>query len=182
MVEHTQRCVHWSPLSYRCAKSKGGIFIPMDDHIENFCLSANCSNCPQLQSAVCRQLTADTSRGVNRRRAVRVDAQEPVTLQAPSRSHLLPVPITTAIKKLAAKTLDISVSGMRLFVPVPLYQDSIVEFSFDGQFPEQLQHGQGKIQWCNKQIDEPGYQMGVAFADSKISKVLEGYLQQRAFA
>ncbi len=180
MGKCSQQCAYWSISACKCNRHDGGIFIPLDDHIECYCLSANHCYCPQLQGTNSQQ-AEQSAKWANRRRAVRIDAQEPITLDAPH-SHLLPAPVSAAIKKFAARTLDISTSGMRLFTSTPFSQDAVIEFSLGRKFPRQLQRAKGRVQWCNKQVDEPGYQLGIAFAERQVSKAMEGYLQQYSFA
>ncbi len=180
MEEYTQRCAYWSISACICDKNEGGIFIPMEDHIEQYCLSASHCNCPQFQTTN-KQQTRLSGKWANRRRSERINAQEPITLDA-LHPHVLLTPVSAAIKKLAARTLDISASGMRLFTAAPISQNAVIEFSFDNKFPKQLQQAKGRVQWCNKQVDEPGYQLGIAFAERQTSSAMAGYLQQHSFA
>ncbi len=189
MKKYVQQCAYWSALTCKCGKSEGGVFIPMDDHIESYCLSKNCYSCPQLQSS--EQEPEESARWRNRRKAERIYARETLMLN----THLPPIypddfhsfqrtnPATFShIEKFPAETIDISTSGMRLFADMPLSQHSLVEISFGKKFPKQLRRAKGKVQWCNKQIDEPGYQMGIAFAENQTGRAMEGFLQERFIA
>jgi exoribonuclease II len=75
-----------------------------------------------------------------------------------------------------AETLDISKGGMRVTLKSPLLNNTVVQFSFDDSFPESLQTGIGKIQWCNKQIDTNVYQAGLAFQGSHIIEAMGLFL------
>ena len=46
----------------------------------------------------------------------------------------------------------------------PLTHDSLVHFTFDESFPETLHEVTGQVKWCNKQLDETGYQAGSIFS------------------
>ncbi len=180
MEKYTQKCDYWSIPACKCGKNEGGIFIPLEDHIVRYCLSANHCRCPQFQ-ATGRPQAEISAKWKNRRRSERINAQEAITLDALN-PHSLLIPVSAAIKKFAARTLDISASGMRLFTAVPISQNSVIEFSFGSKFPKQLRRAKGKVQWCNKQVDEPGYQLGIAFAERQVSKAMAGYLRQHSFA
>ncbi len=184
MEKYLQQCVHWSALAWKCGKSEGGIFIPMDDHIEQFCLSENCYNCPQLQTQDKAQ--PHSINWENRRKNKRIYTQKPLTLSTAALPYFEPEfqqqQEIFHTEKLPAKTLDISAGGMRLLADAPLSEHSFIEFSFDKSFAKQLKRAKGKVQWCNKQIDEPGYQMGIAFAESQTSKAIGRYLQENLAA
>jgi len=76
-----------------------------------------------------------------------------------------------------AKTVDVSMGGMRLATSDPLLNDTIVQFSFDDSFPKSLQSGMGQIKWCNKQRDEEIYQIGLSFQGSKALGAMGSYLR-----
>ncbi len=186
MEKYMRQCAYWSALTCKCGKSEGGLFIPMDAHIERYCLSENCYECPQLQPTRHRESEKNT-RWRNRRKAERIHAREtlmlnphlPTTYPDSFHSFQPTSPVTfSSIEKFPAETIDISTSGMRLFADMPLSQHSLVEISFSKKFPKQLRRAKARVQWCNKQIDEPGYQMGIAFTGSQTGRAMEGYLQQ----
>lgn len=72
---------------------------------------------------------------------------------------------------------------MRLATSKPLPDSSLLTFSFDLSFPKELQDSTGKVMWCNKEIDTPGYQSGISFQDETtmdaMALYLDLYLQDR---
>ena len=70
---------------------------------------------------------------------------------------------------------------MRLTTKNPLINHSLVQFTFDQSFPENLQNGTGQVAWCNKQIDEPGYQAGITFQDDRLITSMDQYLVSQQF-
>ena len=69
---------------------------------------------------------------------------------------------------LRGQTIDVSKSGMRVAIDKPLLHDALVQFSFDDSFPLKIHEVTGQVEWCNKQVDEPGYQAGLSFQDKCI--------------
>jgi len=147
----------------------------MEDHVDRYCTTNNYPNCLQYSHQVSGQLEfADESINafVNRRRFVRVKLQRQVTLM---KTGMADDP-TIFHNKAKARILDLSVGGMRLATEMPLQNDSEIQFSFDERKSEQMFSGKGYIAWCNKQIDEPGYQAGIVFGEKKFSKEIGSYL------
>lgn len=154
----------------------------MEEHSEAFCLSPNFLRCPQFLQGNDFQQETKAIDWANRRKATRINQQEPVTLAPRLRSRISSANIPKPTRDFTARTLDISKGGMRLFAPSPISRNSLIEFSFGRKFPEQLRKAMGKVQWCNMQIDEPGYQIGVAFTERGASRAMEGYIQGLAAA
>ncbi len=60
----------------------------------------------------------------------------------------------------------------------PWDNDMVVQISFDDATSQSLHEVTGHIEWCNKQIDEPGYQAGVSFRGDRIIEAMGHYLGQ----
>ena len=110
---------------------------------------------------------------VNRRKYLRIETSHDITLvkifkPKQSESEL----------SYKAKTIDVSSGGMRMAIINPLTHDSIVHCSFDNSFPPALHEVTGIVEWCNKQIDEPGYQAGLSFKGDDIVEAMRRYLKQ----
>ncbi len=76
------------------------------------------------------------------------------------------------------KTIDVSKGGVRMATEKPLDSDTVVQISFDDATSQTLHEITGHIKWCNKQIDEPGYQTGVHFREEHIIEAMGRYLDQ----
>lgn len=76
-----------------------------------------------------------------------------------------------------AETIDMSKIGMRLHTDIPLTSDTVIQFSFNERFPKALRTGAGLVEWCNKQIDQPGYQAGISFQSSRIVDAMDNFLE-----
>lgn len=78
-----------------------------------------------------------------------------------------------------AQTIDVSKGGLRMTTDNLLLHDTKVQFSFDDSFPLPLHKVIGQVEWCNKQIDEPGYQAGVSFLNKDAVEAMGHYLEQQ---
>lgn len=79
-----------------------------------------------------------------------------------------------------AKAIDLSKGGMRMAIDTPLTDSTMIQFSLDETFPQILNDITGQVEWCNKQIDEPGYQAGISFKEAHIIEAMGNYLEQQA--
>ncbi len=168
-----ENCPFWSELSMKCRMCKGGLFIPLDDHVEVYCKTLDYPQCLQYALHPEKQLeiVARAECNKNRRKFARVEACYKITLVRLIHSGAVVSHFSTL-----ARTLDLSSGGMRLTTDKPLINDSVVQFSFGQPFPESLQEGNGQVAWCNKEIDAPGYQAGISFQDDQTIEAMGLYL------
>jgi len=111
--------------------------------------------------------------GENRRKYLRIETSHTITLLKIINAGQLVSSSTSG-----SKAIDLSKGGMRLVTEKPLTHDSTVQLSFDDSFPQDLREVTGLVAWCNKQVDEPGYQAGVSFQGEHITKAMARYLGQ----
>lgn len=110
----------------------------------------------------------------NRRKYLRIVTSHQITL----------VKIFESGKRLShfssrAKAIDMSKGGMRMATDDPLADNAMIQFSFDDTFPQILNEVTGQVEWCNKQIDKPGYQAGLSFKETHIIEAMGSYLEQQ---
>jgi hypothetical protein len=178
-TRHPENCRFWSALSMKCRICKEGLFIPLDNHIEMYCKTTEYPHCLQYMLYSEKiQSYLDITKKVdkNRRKYERYQTCHQITLVRLVQSGEIATHYSTI-----AKTLDLSGGGMRLTTKNPLANHSLVQFTFDGSFPENLQYGTGQVAWCNKQIDEPGYQAGITFQDDRLITSMDRYLVSQKF-
>jgi hypothetical protein len=108
----------------------------------------------------------------NRRKYLRIEAKHKITLM----KEFNAVNFSKQEIPIHGQTVDLSAGGMRLVTDLPLLNDSLIQFSFDESFPEELQLGTGQIAWCNKLIDMPGYQSGIIFQSNQVMQAMNNYL------
>ncbi|KJS02939.1 MAG: hypothetical protein VR65_03630 [Desulfobulbaceae bacterium BRH_c16a] len=156
----------------KCQLRQGGLFLPLDDHIEVYCKSPYYTQCTQYSLHLKNTIQlVDKKAPRNRRKYERVVSHHPVTLV-----KLFPSGEIVAHFSIIGRTLDLSKGGLRLATEKPLINDTMVRFSFEESFPESLRKGKGEIAWSNKIIDEPGYQAGISFKDDHLINTMGVYL------
>jgi hypothetical protein len=169
-----ENCPFWATLSMKCRIYKGGLFIPLDDHIQVYCKTLNYPQCLQYELHLRNHLEIidkANHRYKNRRKFTRIEARYKITLVRLIHSDMVVSHYSTL-----ARTLDLSNGGMRLTTHEPLINDTVLQFSFGDTFPEHLQEGTGQVAWCNKEVDAPGYQAGISFHDDQTVEAMGLYL------
>ena len=167
-------CPFWLADSLKCKVCSDGLFIPFDDHIKTYCKTINHPQCLQYSLYADARLHSSEMTDTtfeNRRKHPRVEVHHKITLVKSLKSGEV-----ISHHSSIAKTIDVSRNGMRLEIDTPLQNDTMIHFSFDDSFPKELQSGIGRINWCNKQIDEPGYQAGLSFQSERTVEAMKVYL------
>lgn len=167
-------CPFWSTESKKCRVCNDGLFIPLQEHIVAYCTSKDHHYCLQYSlHAPKSQESRDDS--INRRQSRRVKLSNQIQILKLIKSGKV-------MQKLEedAETLDLSTIGMRIHTSVPLVNDTVIQFSFNGTFPEPLQTGAGLVEWCNKQLDAPGYHAGISFQSKWIIDAINNLLNPTA--
>jgi hypothetical protein len=171
-----EKCPFWSATSKKCSICEGGLFIPLDDHVEAFCKTPRFSACPIYVDHSENQLVLlekVRKSELNRRKYMRFETSRHLTLIKIFASGKLVSQLASDVK-----TIDISKGGVRMATEQPLDNDTVVQISFDDATSQTLHEITGHIKWCNKQPDEPGYQTGVSFPEERIVEAMGHYLEQ----
>jgi hypothetical protein len=170
-------CVFWSPIEKTCKIQDEGLFIPLEDHVEIYCRSAEHRLCRQFK--LIEQIHPETGKAGkkerNRRKYSRVKTSYHITLVRLSDSgHMV------GNSPSIASTLDISSGGMRLTTREMLMHDSIIQFHFKGPFPSSVKSGLAQVKWCIPTRKDLRYQAGLAFQNTQIIQAMGEYLGSRA--
>ena len=167
-------CPFWSTNSKKCRVCNDGLFIPLEEHIAAYCTSKHHHHCLQysLHIPKSEQSRNDT---INRRQSLRVKLTDKIQIL-----KLIKAGEVMQQLKENAETLDVSSIGMRLHTCVPLVSDSVIQFSFNGTFSDPLKTGAGLVEWCNKQLDAPGYHAGISFQSKWIIDAIDNLLKTKA--
>lgn len=176
-LNNKTNCPFWTPETKKCQVCNTGIFIPLEDHISVYCTTSNYIKC--MQYGLNKDLEIENRMGGlrvghNRRQHMRVESNLQLTLV-----KLIESEEVVNHTPLTVETLDISRGGMRITTNSPLNRNTRVQFIFEKNFPSPTHKAMAEVQWCNKQIDDPGYQVGVAFHDTDIGNAMEHYLGNR---
>ncbi len=154
-----------------------GLFIPLDDHVEAFCKTSHFTACTHYvlhsENQICL-LEKVRKTEANRRENMRIAASHAITLVKIFKSKQLESQFSYT-----AQTIDVSKNGLRIAINKPLIHDSIVHCSLDDSFPQELHELTGQVKWCNKQVDEPGYQVGLSFRGDSVVEAMGDFLGQQ---
>jgi len=166
-------CPFWSSLAQKCRISSDGLFIPLDDHIDIYCTTADYPLCLQytMNSGI-PDISDDVVAGNNRRNFPRIDAQYRVTLVKITETGRLAKHFS-----LDATTINVSKGGMRLATSEQLIDDTRIAFSFIDNMPKELQSGIAKIKWSKKSDTVGTYHAGLAFEDLP-GRAIGAYLEK----
>jgi hypothetical protein len=175
--KHLEQCPFWSSSSTKCSLCNGGLFIPLDDHVEAFCKTFRYPSCVQYSLHSENQIYLQEKIRIsenNRRKYLRLESSHKITLL-----KILQADKSESHVGSDAKTIDLSKGGIRMFTKDPLTNDALVQFSFDESFPQTFHEITGQVKWCNKQINETGYQAGISFQGAHIAEAMGRYLGQK---
>jgi hypothetical protein len=158
-----KQCPHWIDKDglHECNIAKGGLFIPLPQHIESFCLSELYDKCSQYIRAyeLLREPgLIETAVAGDRRKNRRIGCDYSLYF-----SPLDEMGLRKEKEQKEAKSIDISLGGMRInsFAEIPHQQMMFFVFGTD-----QGEAGSiaviGQVQWYNETQDQ-GYLAGVSF-------------------
>ncbi|MFH7320764.1 PilZ domain-containing protein [Desulfurivibrio sp. D14AmB] len=162
-----RECPYWSPgCKQLCALTVGGLYMPLAEHIQNFCRSRWWDKCPQYIRGCDALLDLAWKRGLvmerGQRRYPRVATRQGL--------QLLPVPADgppADADRQTAWTLDLGQGGMRIETPGNLPPGAQISFIFGEDFPLPGFSGQAEIRW-QRQVNQEGIcQYGLGFLDQK---------------
>jgi hypothetical protein len=171
-----EQCPYWSKQnSHECKMTKGGLYIPMPEHVDMFCSKPQYSQCHQYLRG--RELLQETARKYGfiveggRRKYRRVSDRTSLSLTSCDESLNLQELIDGK-----AFTVDLSLGGMRLESNAEIQKDSLVSFQFSSEFSVPNLSGVGEVKWCEPLENSDLYQAGIAFADFKLTQAIGSHL------
>jgi hypothetical protein len=145
--------------------AKGGVYLPMPEHIGLFCQSISFVQCHQyvigcqsIREAI--GLYHESFAGDRRRQFHRVKEEVPVSI----------VRVDVAGKKsvpFSATTLDMSLEGIRIQTQEELLPDMKVFFAFDGEFSVPNWKGVGEVRWTKKFAADAMFVTGMSIVDNE---------------
>lgn len=162
-----RECPYWSPgCKQLCALTVGGLYMPLAEHIQSFCLSSWWDKCPQYIRGCDALLDLAWKRGLvierGQRRYPRVASRQGLHLM------LVAGPATPAVADSAGQTawtLDLGQGGMRIETPGTLPPEAHISFTFGEDFSLPGFSGQAQIRW-QRQVNRAGIcQYGLSFLD-----------------
>ena len=167
-------CPHFSAAKKCCLLNKGGLFIPVADHIQIYCQTCNFRSCQQLLDYEAQLTKAEKDgdeKDTNRRRYERTPGRYYMRLSEYKPNEMMEVPIDDY-----ASTIDLSPGGMRLESNLSLEPDTLISFYMDESFSIKNLRGVGKVRWCRSLTNTPLYHAGLDFIDQKTSNKIREHL------
>ena len=170
------QCPYWSPHnSHECKMTKGGLYIPMPEHVDMFCSKPQYVQCHQYLRGC--ELLKETARKYGfivdggRRKYRRVSDRTTLSLSACDDSRNL-----LELLDDNAFTVDLSLGGMRLESSKEIQKDSLISFQFSPDFSIPNLSGMGEVKWCEPIENSDHFQAGVAFADFELTQAIGSHL------
>ena len=156
--------------------TKGGLYIPMPEHIKIFCTTYRYSQCHQYIRG--KELLKETAQQLGyvhedgRRRYRRILDRFSVSISLCDESGN-PVEILDE----NANTVDVSLGGIRLISRTELPKNKMIAFTFGPDFSIPGFADIAEIKWCEALPDEPQkYQSGLAFLKANSRQAIGNHL------
>ncbi len=161
-----------------CGLAKGGMFIPMPEHVKMLCLSQKYYQCRQYIKGLEMTNSKDISEingflgSIDRRRLQRYPEQIYLDLIVSDRKRDLKV-----LSSYKAKSLDVSLGGLRLESYKKINKNTAVSFVMDPDFSSESLLGFGEVMWCKPKKDSNKFESGIAFSSFSTSESMREYLE-----
>lgn len=158
--------------------SESGVYIPMPQHLRTFCLALKYYQCSQYIKG-CDLLMVQEEKETNeflssreRRRLRRYPVQLYLELVVCDRDLGL-----QEMNFYKAKSLDVSLEGLRVESFEELAKDSFVSFSVNSDSSSESFLGVGDVKWCEAKIDPNRFEAGIVFSNYSTSESMKKYLK-----
>lgn len=155
--------------------TKGGLYIPLPEHIDIFCSTPRFSRCHQyIRGCELLNETAQKLGFAKEKNGRRQYRRMPDHL-------LLSVSFCDETGKPLyrvedpVRTVDISLGGLRLESKTKLPANELIAFTFGPDFIKPGFTGLGKVKWC-QETEGKGFQAGLAFLNSSPRQVIGTHL------
>lgn len=171
-------CCYLCKSSFECSLKQGGIFVPLQLHFEQYCLTDNFINCSHFRrfasasvlppsSVLASSMSVPLER--ERRVSVRQKVDYPVTLspyEAEGSSG------GGCDANVLAQTIDLSPGGMRVLATKEIVRQGLLFFSFGEGFLAPLLHGLAEVSWHKKYLENDHWEAGLSFTDHFVKAII----------
>ena len=147
-------CPHWNTAGHLCLLSRDGLFLPVQEHVADFCECSDYPRCPRFRAHADR-----VTRAVNRRRSVRLPERHLFRF-----SEISPTEPASGATADEAWTLDLSDHGLRVATTCQLRPETAIHFEVTGN-GSPGRAGTGRVVWCQPLANTAFFEIGVALAD-----------------
>lgn len=172
------KCPYWALAgNEECGIVKGGMYIPMPEHVRMFCLSTKFYQCRQYIKG-CEVIMSQEECDVvgllgsnDRRRLRRYPEQLYLDLVVCGSEEEF------QLMNFKAKSLDVSLGGLRIESYKEFAKDDVVSFVMDPEFSSAGLLGVGEVKWCRPQENTNKYECGIAFSNYSTSENMREFLE-----
>lgn len=166
------RCLYWMKRSGidECMINVAGMFLPLSDHLSNYCHSSNFINCKYYKKkhpAQQDEEQGDAEAGQCRRLNQRVRNTLGLSIALCDGRHNVTETIDSD-----ARTVDVSWSGLRIESHRKIEPANILFFKFDNGYFHPAISGLGRVVWCSQHKDSSLFRAGLAFIDKSVSQLM----------
>lgn len=168
--EHTY-CLYWSQKNKECTLTRGGLFIPMTNHIKAYCQTSRFFLCRHYirGSKLLEEEAQDYPYkfGGGRRRYSRKKDCFSVILESCDQAGK---PVEIFDKD--AYVMDLGIGGVRLESSKEIPPVGLLAFTFGPDFIIPDLKGFGEVRWSGSVPDSENFQAGLSFADNAIKQAI----------
>lgn len=171
-------CCYLCKSSFECSLKTGGIFVPLQNHFEQFCLTDNFIKCKHfIESATACGASLPSTFGsvrtsllpAERRMFIRKKAEFAVTLSPCERKRTIMV---DSDPNALAQTIDFAQGGMRVRATKQVANQGVLLFNFGKEFIAPLLHGFAEVCWQKTTQDKGHWEAGLSFTDQFVKAVI----------
>ncbi|MCB2184737.1 MAG: PilZ domain-containing protein [Desulfobulbaceae bacterium] len=170
------KCPYWSKNnSKECRMTKGGLYIPMPEHIAMFCATARCTQCHQYIRGTELLQEAAKKYGFivdgGRRRYWRVADRVPLRVFVCDKERN-----NQEILDDRAVTVDLGLGGLRIESHKKISRNTFVSLEFASELAQAGASGLGEVKWCEAKDGSSLFEAGIAFSDFGLTEAIGVHL------
>lgn len=171
-------CCYLCKSSFECSLKKGGVFVPLQEHFEKYCLTDNFINCSHFIDSLSASGVVPPSTfggfrsspsAAERRVFVRKKVEYPVTLSSYGKERTI---VVDSDSNSLAQTIDLAQGGMRVRTTKPVAKEDLLLFNFGEGFIAPLLHGFAEVCWQKTVPDNDHWELGLSFKDQFVKAVI----------
>ena len=168
-------CPYWEQVTKQdCKMTKGGLYIPLPEHIEIYCSTTHFIQCHQYirgKELLSEIAAAERFFEDSRRRHRRIKERLPVSIIAcDSMGKIL------GNQAEDTSTLDLSLGGMCLKSKLKRQSNELLLLELMPEDSKSSLTGIGEVKWCNSIEESSDYRVGIAFQTKETSRAIGRYL------
>lgn len=171
-------CSYLCKNSFECSLKRGGVFVPLQEHFDKFCLTDDFIHCSHfirfakacgIDTRLACGPTPPTLSHIERRSYIRKDVTFPVILSSYDGER---VTGAESSANALAQTVDLSQGGMRVRAMEPVALEGVLFFDFGEGFIAPLLHGLAEVCWQKTTSEQGHWEAGLSFKNQFIKALI----------